>query len=70
MGDPCEWREKAAAKDTVAALRRRRGKIDRDFEDIEIEELALYGDLEDRLKKAGIDCSKAYHPVGIPPEQV
>ena len=70
MGDPSAWTDKAATKDTVADLRRRLDKIDRDFEDIEIEELVLYGDVEDRLKKASIDHSKAYHPDGIPHEQV
>ena len=56
--------------ENVEALRRRLGKIDRDFEDIEIEELVLYGDVENRLKKARIACSKAFHPDEIPPEQV
>jgi uncharacterized Fe-S cluster-containing radical SAM superfamily protein len=56
--------------ENVEALRRRLGKIDRDFEDIEIEELVLYGDVEPRLKSARIACSKAFHPDKIPPEQV
>lgn len=40
--------------DHVLALRKQLGKINREFEDIEIEELALYGDVEERLQKANI----------------
>ncbi len=38
----------------VQALRKRLGKINPGFEQIENEELMLYGDVEERLKKAGI----------------
>lgn len=40
--------------DHILALRKRLGKINREFEDIEVEELALYGDVEERLRKAKI----------------
>ena len=36
------------------AMKKRLGNIRRDFADIEIEELVLYGDLEDRLTKANL----------------
>ena len=54
----------------VEALRTRLGKIDRAFQDIEVEELAFWGDVEKRLIKAKIEYGKAYHVDGIPPEQV
>lgn len=54
----------------IAALQARLGEIDRDFRDIEIEELALYGDVERRLMKAGIKFGSAYDPGNIPPEQI
>ena len=38
--------------DNVNALRKRLGKINPGFEDFEVEELLLYGDVEDRLRKA------------------
>ncbi len=40
--------------ENVESLTKRLGRISNDFENIEIEELALYGDVEKRLKKAGI----------------
>ena len=42
--------------ENVAALRKILGKIDRDFGDVEIEELVLYGDVENRLKKWAPAC--------------
>lgn len=56
--------------DHVLALRKQLGKINREFEDIEVEELALYGDVEERLRKAKITCNTAYPPGDIPPEQI
>jgi uncharacterized Fe-S cluster-containing radical SAM superfamily protein len=38
--------------DNVNALRKRLGKINPGFEDVEIEELMLYGDVEERLRNA------------------
>jgi uncharacterized Fe-S cluster-containing radical SAM superfamily protein len=57
-------------KEKVEALRRRLGEITGDFADIEIEDLVLYRDVEERLRKAGLPYHTAYHPEGIPPEQV
>lgn len=54
----------------VRALRKRLGRIAPRFKDLEIEELVLYGDVEERLRKAGLKYSTAYEPAGIPPEQV
>jgi uncharacterized Fe-S cluster-containing radical SAM superfamily protein len=56
--------------DRVLALRKRLGKINREFEDIEVEELALYGDVEERLRKAKITYETAYPPGDIPPGQI
>jgi uncharacterized Fe-S cluster-containing radical SAM superfamily protein len=43
--------------DTTAALRKRLRAIDPNFENIEVEELALYGDVEDRLEKANLSVT-------------
>ena len=51
-------------------LRKRLKAIDRCYEDMEIEELVLWGDVEERLRKARIGYRKAHHPEAIPPEQV
>ncbi|MBE9547591.1 MAG: radical SAM protein [Proteobacteria bacterium] len=56
--------------ENVKALQRRLGTIDREFEDIEVEELVLYGNVENRLKRAKIGYDAAYYPDCIPPEQV
>ena len=40
--------------DTIAALRKRLREIERGFENIEAEELVLYGDVEERLEKANL----------------
>jgi uncharacterized Fe-S cluster-containing radical SAM superfamily protein len=42
--------------ESIRELRRRLSQIDRALEDIEIEELVLYGDVEKRLQQAGIAC--------------
>ncbi len=57
-------------KENILALRNRLRAIDSSFGDMEIEELALYGDVEERLKRAGFECRTAYPPWSIPPEQV
>ncbi|HYA02526.1 MAG TPA: radical SAM protein, partial [Syntrophobacteria bacterium] len=54
----------------VEALRRMLAEISGDFADLEIEELVLYRDVEERLRRAGIPYHTAYHPERIPPEQV
>lgn len=56
--------------ENVQGLRKRLKAIDRSFEDMEIEELVLWGDVEERLRKARIGYRKAHHPEAIPPEQV
>jgi uncharacterized Fe-S cluster-containing radical SAM superfamily protein len=48
--------------ENVKALRTRLGSIDKAFEHIEMEELVLYGDVENRLKRAGLGYTDAYHP--------
>jgi uncharacterized Fe-S cluster-containing radical SAM superfamily protein len=59
-----------SSPEAINALRRRLREIHVDFEDFEVEELALYGNVEERLTKAGISYDRAYEPEGIPPEQV
>jgi len=54
----------------VEALRRRLAELSGDFLDIEVEELVLYRDVEERLRTTGLRYHTAYHPEGIPPEQV
>lgn len=56
--------------ENIHALRKRLAAIDRSFAEMEIEELVLYGDVEERLRKAKIECGTAYHPRDIPPEQI
>ena len=46
----------------VKTLRRRLGSIDKAFENMEVEELVLYGDVESRLKKARIDYTALCYP--------
>lgn len=41
-----------SSRENIRSLRLRLGAIDRSFGNIEIEELALYGDVEERLRKA------------------
>ena len=54
----------------IQAPAKRLGKIHSSFENLEIEELVLYGDVEERLRRAKIGYGKAYEPRKIPPEQV
>ena len=54
----------------VSRLRQRLMAMDRRFSDIEIEELALYGDVEQRLRQRKIRYRSSYPPQSIPPEQV
>jgi len=54
----------------VGALQKELGKVDPRFADIKIEELALYGNVEERLRQAKIKCKTAWQPNDIPPKQV
>lgn len=59
-----------SSPENIKALRTRLKEIDEDFEDFEVEEIALYGKVEERLMKAGLRYDKAHEPTCIPPEQV
>lgn len=59
-----------SSKESVRSLCSRLGAITRAFRNIETEELALYGDVEERLRKAHLTYSTAFTPSCIPPEQV
>ena len=54
----------------VRALEERLKAIDPALEEIEVEELVLYGSVEQRLKKAGLFHVTAHDPRRIPPEQI
>jgi len=57
-------------RENIQALSKRLRRIHRSFADVEIEELVLYGDVEERLRRAKIGCGRAYDPREIPPGQV
>ena len=48
--------------ENIKDLRRRLKEIKKDFEDFEVEELVLYGLVENRLMKAGLAYNTAYEP--------
>ena len=54
----------------INALRKQLGQIAPGLGDIEVEDLVLYGDVEERLKKAHLNCDAAYKQGNIPPEQI
>jgi len=56
--------------ENIRALQRELGKIDPAFKEIEIEELALYGNVEERLRKANIASRANWKPQDVPPEQL
>jgi len=56
--------------ENLSSLRKRLGQISTGFDRFESEELILYGDVEERLRKADIPYHVAYRPECIPPEQV
>jgi uncharacterized Fe-S cluster-containing radical SAM superfamily protein len=56
--------------ENIEALKMRLGRIDRGFENFEIEELVLYGDIEKRLKRTGLRYATGYEPEHIPTEKV
>ncbi len=43
--------------DTIAVMRKQLRTIDRGFENLEVEELVLYGDVEERLEKANLSVT-------------
>jgi uncharacterized Fe-S cluster-containing radical SAM superfamily protein len=43
-----------SSPENIEALRKRLMEIDEDFKDFEVEELALYGKVEERLRRAGL----------------
>jgi uncharacterized Fe-S cluster-containing radical SAM superfamily protein len=59
-----------SSPENIKALRVRLREIDKDFEDFEVEELVLYGKVEERLIKAGLIYNTSHEPSCIPPEQV
>jgi uncharacterized Fe-S cluster-containing radical SAM superfamily protein len=59
-----------SSPENIKALRTRLGQIDKGFEHFEVEELLLYGNVEERLMKAGLIYDTAHEPACIPPEQV
>ena len=59
-----------SSPESIQALRKQLMAIDRSFGDIEIEEIVLWGDVEERLRKANLEYTTAYHPESIPPDQV
>lgn len=59
-----------SSAENVATLGKRLAEIAPEMADIECEELVLYGDVAERLKRAGIRYRSAYPPERIPPEQV
>jgi uncharacterized Fe-S cluster-containing radical SAM superfamily protein len=54
----------------LAFLEKMLASIAPELAEIEAEELALYGGVTERLKRAGIRYHSAYPPDKIPPEQV
>ena len=59
-----------SSSEGIEALQKRLGQIAPKLSDIEVEELVLYGDVEERLRKANLSCGVAYKPENIPPEQI
>jgi uncharacterized Fe-S cluster-containing radical SAM superfamily protein len=59
-----------SSEEKIESLRKRLGQIAPRLSDIEVEELVLYGNVEERLRKANISCGVAYMPTNIPPEQI
>ncbi len=56
--------------ENVNSLCDRLAEIAPQLADIEIEELVLYGDVAERLKRAGIRYRSAFHPDRVPTEQI
>lgn len=49
--------------ENIKTLRTRLKEIDEDFEDFEVEEIALYGKVEERLVKAGLRYDKSHDSI-------
>ena len=59
-----------SSKGSIELLCSRLGTIHRAFRNVETEDLVLYGDVKERLRKAHLTCIKTFSPACIPPEQV
>ncbi len=59
-----------SSSENIEALRKRLGQIGPELADIEDEEVVLYGDVEERLRKANLSCGQTYTPDNIPTEQI
>jgi uncharacterized Fe-S cluster-containing radical SAM superfamily protein len=59
-----------SSPENIKAFRRKLREIHEDFEDFEVEELVLYGKVEERLMKAGLEYDVAHEPTYIPRKQV
>ncbi len=51
-----------SSPENIKDLKRRLKEIKEDFEDFEVEDLMLYGLVEERLMKAGLSYNKCYEP--------
>lgn len=51
-----------SSPENIKDLKRRLREIKADFQDVELEELVLYGEVQKRLLKAGVSYHKAYEP--------
>lgn len=56
--------------ESIEALQRQLTAIHRSFGDMEMEELVLWRDVEERLRKAKLKYATAHQPESIPPDQV
>jgi len=56
--------------EAIRVLKRKLKGIAPGFEDFEVEELVLYGDVENRLRKVKLGFGRAYTPRDVPPEQI
>jgi uncharacterized Fe-S cluster-containing radical SAM superfamily protein len=59
-----------SSRENIQSLCQRLSDIDWEFRNIEAEELVLYGDVEERLRKARLAYSAAFPPSRIPSGQV
>lgn len=59
-----------STKKDLKVLEERLENISPQFRDMEIEELVLYGNIEKRLKRAGVRFKSACEPECMPPDQV
>lgn len=57
-------------KENIQTLQKKFKEIDPGFKDFEVEELVFWGNVAERLEKAGVDYRSAYRPECIQPEQV